>query len=135
MRALAVLKNVLGHNFAIQIFHKAIGVQPNLLRVIDEDWCDVFRFTPGRLVLVELVVHLPEFALQARGFSGLRGNQGVFVWRNQWPLPKYYPQPIAIFAFDLLELRIIRAPSAALEVGKLLQGHPRRGLSPDASRS
>src|SRR5439155_12970697 len=89
MRALAVLENTLGHAFSIQISHKAIGVQPNLLRVIDKDWHDVFRFTPGCLVLVELVVHLPEFALQARRFSGLRGNQRMFVWWNQWPLTKH----------------------------------------------
>src|SRR5205809_6476148 len=102
MSALAILKNALGHDFSIQISHKAIGIQSNLLRVIDEDWRDVFRFAPGCLVLVKLVVHLPEFALQARGFSGLRGNQGVLVWRNQWPLTKYDPQAIAKFAFDLL---------------------------------
>src|SRR5438874_12045404 len=134
MRALAVLENTLGHAFSIQISHKAIGVQPNLLRVIDEDWCDVFRFTPGCLVLIELVVHLPEFALQARRFSGLRGNQGVLVWRNQWPLTKYNPQPIAIFAFDLLELRIIGATSAALKVGELFQGHRRVRISADVWR-
>src|SRR5436309_1201309 len=115
MSALAVLKNALGHGFSIQISHKAIGVQSYLLRVVDEDWRNVFRFTPGRLVLVELVVHLPEFALQARGFSGLRGNQRMFVWWNQWPLTKYNSQAIAIFAFDLLEFRIIRAASTALK--------------------
>src|SRR6266567_9595795 len=134
MSALAVLENALGDGLSVQVSHKAIGVQSNLLRVVDEDWCDVFRFAPGRLVLVELVVHLPEFALQARGFSGLRGNQGVFVWRNQWPLTKYNPQPIAIFAFDLLELRIIRPTSAALKVGKLFQGHRRVGITADVWR-
>src|SRR5439155_4288899 len=123
MRALAVLENTLGHAFSIQISHKAIGVQPNLLRVIDKDWHDVFRFTPGCLVLVELVVHLPEFALQARSFSGLRGNQRMVVWWTQWTLTKYNSQAIAILAFDLLELRIIRVASTALKVGKLFQGH------------
>src|SRR2546425_8773605 len=125
MRALAVLENTLGHAFSIQISHKAIGVQPNLLRVIDKDWHDVFRFTPGCLVLAELVVHLPEFALQARRFSGLRGNQRMFVWRNQWPLTKHNPHALAIFAFALLEFRIIPAASTAMKVGKIFQGHRR----------
>src|SRR5258708_26288589 len=134
MSALAVLENALGHDFAIQISHKAIAVEPNLLRIIDEDWHDVFGFTPGCLVLVELIVHLPELALQTRSFSGLRGNQGMFVWRNQWPLTKDNPQAIAKFAFDLLEFRIIRAARAALKVGKLLPGRRRVRIAADVWR-
>src|ERR1041384_4678789 len=72
MHTLAVLKDPLRHLLTIQIFHKAIGIDANLLRVIDEDRHQILCRRPRCLILVKLVVHLTELALQTSGFRSLR---------------------------------------------------------------
>src|SRR6266853_1715752 len=121
-----ILSNTRGHNLAIEIAPKAIGIESDLPGIIDEQRHYVVRFAPRFLILVELVVHFPEAVLQARGLSRLGGNQSVFVRRGiQRIFPKDYAESIAELGFDLLHLNRICGTHRALEIAKFLQRHLR----------
>src|SRR5712691_6566331 len=126
MSANAILSDPRGHNLAIEFASEAIGIESDLLGIIDEHRHHIGRLAPRFLILVELVVHLPEAALQAGGLSRLGGNQRVFVRGGiQRIFPKDYAESIAEFTFDLLQFTCIRAARWTLEIAKLLQRHLR----------
>src|SRR5215510_468803 len=117
------MEDTRGDRFTVQILHKLVRIQADLLRVISKHRDEVLFCAPGSLVFVELVVHLPELALDAGSFRGLSGQQRMVMHRHKRQLAKDYPQPFAIFGFDFLQFGIVRPAGTALEIAKLFQGY------------
>src|SRR4029079_2541797 len=75
------------------------------------------RLVQRRLVLEQLVVHLPELALRVRGHGGLGGRLGVVVERERVVLP-HEADLVPVLLLHLRQRRFHTAAERALEVGE-----------------
>src|SRR5581483_6861540 len=79
--------------------------------------------SPGVLIVVELVMHLPVFALQTSGFGSSGGGEGIRVDSGKRQIAEL-EMDIAAFGGDgLLERQIVGFTHWALIVAPLYQGH------------
>src|SRR5229473_6693714 len=123
--ALDVGADSLIHLVTFHVAAELLDIQTKFARIRDENWTRIRSVSPGALIAIEPIMHLPKLLLIARGLSGMRRNQGVLVHPRQGKVMKDDLHLVTILAFDFLQLRIKLAARRALIVAVLFE-HDRR---------
>jgi hypothetical protein len=99
--ALEILVHANGKLVVLQLTIEPLDIKADLDGVSQQR-----RIIQMTLILVESIVHLPEFALRPGRFGCLGGVLGVRMLRAQWKVPKHQPHPIADLLLQVDQDRI-----------------------------
>ena len=106
--------------FAVHVLSELIKIEPKFFGIRFKQFARIRSITPEYLFPIQHVVHLPETALQPRGFCSQRGFASVLMSRER-KIPKNNAQSRIVLFHELICETGEAAAGRALKIAKFFQ--------------
>src|SRR5438270_930867 len=118
---------------AVHVLFELIKIKSDSSRVGFKQFPCIRSISPEHLFSIQHIIHLPEFALETRGFGGKCCLASVLV-RREWKIPKDNPQARIVLLEKLFTKSSEAATGRALKIAKLFQRHRGIGVAANVDR-